>query len=53
MNFERKIKKFKTHKNSYTGPLWITDPQYCGHDQEIRSLGPVFPKLEIFRKIVR
>jgi hypothetical protein len=25
MDFEKKIKKFKTHKNLYTGRLWITD----------------------------
>jgi hypothetical protein len=30
---------FKTHKNSYTGPLCITDSEYGGHDQEIWSFG--------------
>ncbi len=32
------VKIFKTHKNSYTRPLWITDPQYGGHDHKILSL---------------
>jgi hypothetical protein len=36
VDFEYKIKKkIKTHKNSYTGWLWITDTQYGGHKQEI------------------
>jgi hypothetical protein len=30
-----KLNFFKTRKNSYTGQLQITDPQYGGHDQEI------------------
>jgi hypothetical protein len=28
---------FKTHKNSYTRLLCITNPEYGGHDQEIRN----------------
>jgi hypothetical protein len=32
MDFEQKFeKKFKTRKNSYTGPLCITDPEYGSH----------------------
>jgi hypothetical protein len=38
MDFERKIeKKNKTRKNSYTRPLYITDPKYGPRDHEIRS----------------
>jgi predicted secreted protein len=33
------LKILKTHKNSFTGPLRITDLEYGGHDQEIRSFG--------------
>jgi hypothetical protein len=29
----------KTHKNSYTGPLNIADPEYGGHNKEIQSFG--------------
>jgi hypothetical protein len=43
MDFERKIEIFKTHKNAYTGPLSITNPQYGGHDHSIRSFGPILP----------
>jgi hypothetical protein len=32
-----KILIFKTCKSSYTRPLYITDPQYEGKDQEIQS----------------
>jgi hypothetical protein len=37
MDFEWKFEFFKSHKNSYTGPLYITDPEYGGHDEEIWS----------------
>jgi hypothetical protein len=43
MNFERKFEKNKTHKNSYIGPLCITDPEYVGHVQEIRGFGQFLP----------
>jgi hypothetical protein len=32
MDFERKFEIFKTHKNSYAGPSFITDLEYGGHD---------------------
>jgi hypothetical protein len=35
MDFEQKFEFFKTHKNSYTGPLRITDLVYGRQDQEI------------------
>jgi hypothetical protein len=38
------VKLFKTCKNSYTRPLWITDPQYGGNDQEISSFGQFLPQ---------
>jgi hypothetical protein len=44
MDFERKFDFFKTHKNSYTGPLCITDPQYVGHDREIQSFHQFLPQ---------
>jgi hypothetical protein len=31
MDFEQKINFFKTHNNSYTGPLCVTDPEYGCH----------------------
>jgi hypothetical protein len=38
MDLERKfVFFFKTRKNSYMGPLEITDPEFGGHGQEIRS----------------
>jgi hypothetical protein len=40
MVFERKFDFFKTCKNSYTGPLGTTDPEYESHGLEIRSFGP-------------
>jgi hypothetical protein len=33
LDIERKFKFFKTRKNSYMVPLFITDPEYGGHDQ--------------------
>jgi hypothetical protein len=49
MDFERKFEFFKTHKNSYTGQLCITDPKYEGHDQEIMSSGQFLPQTADFR----
>jgi hypothetical protein len=40
---------FKTHKKSYMGPLCITDPEYGGHGQEIRSFGKFMPQTSDFR----
>ena len=40
---------FKTHKISYMGPLWITDPQYVVHDKEIWSFGQSLPQTGDFR----
>jgi hypothetical protein len=40
---------FKTHKNSYTWPLCITDLEYGGHDQEIRSFGYFMAQTGDFR----
>jgi hypothetical protein len=34
---------FKTHKNSYTGPLGITDLEYGGRGKEIWSFGQFLP----------
>jgi hypothetical protein len=34
---------FKTYKNSYTGLLCTTDPQYGDHDQEILSFDQFIP----------
>jgi hypothetical protein len=31
IDFERKFEIFKTHKNSYAGPSFITDLEYGGH----------------------
>jgi hypothetical protein len=42
MDFEQKFEFFKTHKNSYTGPLRITDLEYGGHDQVIQKFRSVF-----------
>jgi hypothetical protein len=44
MDFERKFEFFKTHKNSYMGPLYITDLEYVGNDQEIRSFSQFLPQ---------
>jgi hypothetical protein len=43
------LKFFKTYKNSYAGPLCITNPEYGGHDQEIRSFGQFLLKTYDFR----
>jgi hypothetical protein len=38
------FKNFKTHKNSYMRPLCITDSEYVGYDQEMRSFGQFLPQ---------
>jgi hypothetical protein len=35
---------FKTHNNSYMGPLGTTDLEYGGHGQEIQSFGKFLPQ---------
>jgi hypothetical protein len=35
MVLRKNLSFFKTHKNSYTGPLCITDPEYESHDHEM------------------
>jgi hypothetical protein len=35
----KNLKFSKSLKNSYRRPLCIADPEYGGHDQEIRSFG--------------
>jgi hypothetical protein len=52
MDFEWKFDSFKTHKNSYTGVLYITDTEYGPHAQEIQSFGHFYHKLAIFAKII-
>jgi hypothetical protein len=37
MDFERKFEFFKNLYKIISGPLWIINTQYGGHDQEIRS----------------
>jgi hypothetical protein len=49
MDFKRKFKIFKPHKNSYMRPLCITDPEYGGHDQKIYSLGRFLQQSGDFR----
>jgi hypothetical protein len=49
MDFERKSEFFKTHKNSYTGPLGTTDPEYRGDDQEIQSFYQLLQQIANFR----
>jgi hypothetical protein len=44
MSFERIFQFFETCKNSYKGPLCITDREYGGHSQEIWSFGQFFSK---------
>jgi hypothetical protein len=43
MDFEQNFDFFKNHKNSYVGPLCITDLEYGGHAQEIRSFSQFLP----------
>jgi hypothetical protein len=44
MSFEWKVDFFKTHENSYTGPLCINDLEYGGHGQEIRIFCQFLPQ---------
>jgi hypothetical protein len=48
MDFERNFDFFKTYKNLYMGPLYITDPGYGGHAQEIQSFGQFLPQTDNF-----
>jgi hypothetical protein len=48
MNFEQNFEKFRTHKNSNTGPLCIIDPEYGVLGQQIWSFGHFLPQLAIF-----
>jgi hypothetical protein len=47
--FQQKIYFFKTRKNSYMGPLCITDLKYEGYDKEIWSFGMFLPQTGDFR----
>jgi hypothetical protein len=44
VDYEQKFDFFKTRKNSYTGPLCITDLEYRGYDHEIWCFGQFMPK---------
>jgi hypothetical protein len=44
MDFEQKFDFFKARKNSYTGLLGTTDPEYGGRDTKIRSFGQFLPQ---------
>jgi hypothetical protein len=48
-HFSKKIIFFKTRKNSYMGPLCITDLKYEGYDKEIWSFGMFLPQTGDFR----
>jgi hypothetical protein len=39
---------FQTHKNTYTGPLGTTDPEYGSHDTKIQSFGQFLSKIGDF-----
>jgi hypothetical protein len=39
---------FLIHKNSYTGPLHITDLEYGGYDKEIQSFGQFLTQTDDF-----
>jgi hypothetical protein len=43
------MKFFKTHKNLYTRPLCLTDPEYELYDQEVRSFGQFLSQTVIFQ----
>jgi hypothetical protein len=49
MDFERNFDFLKTCKNSYNGSLNISDPEYGGHNHEIRSFGQFLPQTDNFR----
>jgi hypothetical protein len=48
MDFERKFKNFKIHKNSYMRSLYITNLEYGGHGQEIWNFGHFLPQTDDF-----
>jgi hypothetical protein len=45
------LKILKTHKNSYTGPLCITNAEYGGHDQVILSFSQFLPTNTKFQSV--
>jgi hypothetical protein len=47
-----KLNSFKTHKNSYTGSLWISDLQYSVTNKTYGVSVNFCPKLAIFGKTV-
>jgi hypothetical protein len=46
----KNLKFLKTHKNTYMGPLCITDPEYGSHSQEIWSFGQLLAQTGDFGK---
>jgi hypothetical protein len=49
MDFERNFEKMKNHKNSYTGPLRLTDLEYGSHGHEVQSFGQFLPQTDNFQ----
>jgi hypothetical protein len=49
MDFERNFDFFNARKNSYTGLLGTTDPEYGGQDTKIWSFGQFLPQTREFR----
>jgi hypothetical protein len=49
VDYEQKFDFFKTRKNSSTGPLCITDPEYGGYDKEIRCFSQFTTEADDFR----
>jgi hypothetical protein len=43
MDLNQKFDFFKTRQNTYMRPLYVTNPQYGGHDREILSFGLFLP----------
>jgi hypothetical protein len=39
---------YKSHKNTYTGPLGTSDREYGGHSQEIQSFDQFYSKTNDF-----
>jgi hypothetical protein len=48
LDFSRNLDFLKTHKNLYTKPLCITNPEYELHVQEIRIFGQILPQTSFF-----
>jgi hypothetical protein len=48
LDFEPKFEIFKTHKNIYTEPLWVSDPEFGLYDQEIWSFGQFLLQTRVF-----